>query len=182
MCRSDDSRSYRDPKGSAIESRPSRPPVSDARLSPRQRGISAGGVLLILGGLLWLALNNPLSHSFLPRCPTEQYAGFYCPGCGATRATHHLLQGRPGTAMGYNPLLVVVGAPLILFTLVSLGCQAATGRRQRFPSLPGFVGWAAVVGLIGFSAARNLPGEAFEALRPTPVEADREAVQGEADK
>ncbi|MEM9414920.1 MAG: DUF2752 domain-containing protein [Planctomycetota bacterium] len=114
----------------------------------------------------------------MPRCPTEQFGGVYCPGCGATRATHHLLQGRFAVAMGYNPLLVIAGAPLILYTLVSWGYHAATGRRFKRLVMPGFVGWLMLVVLVGYAVARNLPGEAFEGLRPTPVEVDRARVRG----
>lgn len=182
MSRPDEARSYLDQSGAAIDPHAGTSTGgadTDGRLSQTQRLLSAGCLVLILSGLAWLAFNNPLAHSFLPRCPTEQYAGFYCTGCGATRATHHLLQGRPTTAMAYNPLLVIAGTPLILLTLASLGYQAATGRRSRRPSLPAFVGWSALVIMIGFGVARNLPGEVFEKLRPTPAEADRAALQGE---
>ncbi|XAM00978.1 DUF2752 domain-containing protein [Phycisphaeraceae bacterium D3-23] len=158
------------------------PPDSAARDAPRlatgQRWVALGLGVGALAAMAWLGLNNPLEHSFLPRCPTEQFAGVYCPGCGATRATHHMLQGRPVVAMGYNPLLVILGTPLILWTLVSLGYQAATGRRVRRWQMPGYVGWGALVVLVGFAVLRNLPGEAFEGLRPTPVEVDRARARG----
>lgn len=150
------------------------------RLTRRERLIALGMLVAGLAALTWLAFNNPLGQSVLPRCPTEQYAGVYCPGCGATRATHHLLQGRAGTAMGYNPLLVVVGVPVVLYTLASLGYQAAAGRRFRRWALPGYVGWAAVVVVVGFLVVRNLPGERFDALRPTPVEVDQARFDAQA--
>lgn len=34
---------------------------------------------------------NPSNVNFLPKCPLYITTGFYCPGCGSQRATHHLL-------------------------------------------------------------------------------------------
>jgi len=150
------------------------------RLDTRERLIALGMLVAGVAALTWLAFNNPLGQSILPRCPTEQYGGFYCPGCGATRATHHLLQGRPGTAMGYNPLLVLIGAPVVLYTLASLGYQAASGRRFRRWPLPSYVGWVAVVVTVTFMVVRNLPGERFDGLRPTPVEVDQARFDAQA--
>ena len=141
------------------------------------RYVSAAVLLVALIGLTYLAFNNPLNQPVLPRCPTEQFAGVYCPGCGATRATHHLLQGRPAIAWGYNSLFVILGVPLILWSLITLGYHVITGRRIRRPNLPPAVGWGVLVVMLGYAVVRNLPGERFDALRPTAVEQDRTELQ-----
>lgn len=49
--------------------------------------------ILILGVallILYYAI-NPSTVNFLPKCPLYLTTGFYCPGCGSQRATHHLL-------------------------------------------------------------------------------------------
>jgi hypothetical protein len=147
------------------------PAPAPTRREPTAHRLVSGGVLLVaMLGLGFVAFNNPVDQAVLPRCPTEQFLGVYCPGCGATRATHHLLQGRPGTSWGYNPLFVVLGVPLIVWTLVALACHACTGRRFRRMRLPAAVGWGVLVLMLGYSVARNLPGERFEPLRPSAVE------------
>jgi len=92
--------------------------------------------------------------------------GYYCPGCGATRATHHLLHGRLLKALDENALWVL-SLPLVLYGAASEVRRAWCGRplpgdiaRQRWLIL----GFGAVVVLFGL--LRNLPGEPFEWLAP----------------
>lgn len=37
----------------------------------------------------------------------RQLTGFYCPGCGATRALHEILNGNVQAAFEFNPLVVI---------------------------------------------------------------------------
>ena len=37
----------------------------------------------------------------------RELTGFYCPGCGATRALHELLHGNIQSALTLNPLLII---------------------------------------------------------------------------
>ncbi len=164
-------RSYRGGARSAITMSATPTAPEPIRREPNaHRLISAGVLLVALAGLVFVTFNNPVDQTVLPRCPTEQYLGVYCPGCGATRATHHLLQGRPGAAWGYNPLFVVLGVPLIVWTLVALAYHACTGRRVRRMRLPAAVGWGVLVLMLGYAVLRNLPGERFDPLRPSAVE------------
>lgn len=161
--------------GHASEDARTAHPGASAGLWPRLR---SAALLVVVGtGLAWLALNHPLASDLTPRCPTEQFMGFYCPGCGSTRATHHLLNARPGVAMSYNPALVLVGLPLGAWYLARTGIFVATGRRLKIPGIPGWAGWAALVLLLSFTLARNLPMTWAQALRPTPVEQDRALYQ-----
>lgn len=163
--------SYSDPSDSAT------PPRADPRQSVRHRFRSAVILVGVLFALGWLAINNPLSHSYLPRCPTEQLMGFYCPGCGSTRATHHLLNARLGVAMRYNPLMVIVGVPLALWYLLRTSVFVATGNQLKIPGIPSKIGWAALILVVVYTAVRNFPGDFPERLRPTPTDEDRANYQ-----
>lgn len=74
-------------------------------------------VLLAISGVLWLYYTYNPSDGFFPRCPTNQYLGFLCPGCGSQRAVHQLLHANIGEAFKANPLLVA-SLPYLLVALV----------------------------------------------------------------
>jgi hypothetical protein len=50
---------------------------------------------------------NPADWN-LPLCGFHVMTGLYCPGCGATRATHELLHGRVLAALHQNALWVTL--------------------------------------------------------------------------
>lgn len=39
-------------------------------------------------------------------CMIHRMTGYYCPGCGGTRATYALLQGKIITSLYYHPIVV----------------------------------------------------------------------------
>lgn len=131
-----------------------RPPRADPP-SPIVRLLSALGLGLLVSIVVLLALRHPSELSFAPVCPWRALTGLRCAGCGLTRATHHLLQGRLGAALELNPLIVVV--PFLFIGLgVFLAIGVARGRLPRLRELPLWVGWALFVGLAGFWGARTV--------------------------
>ncbi|WP_417428657.1 DUF2752 domain-containing protein [Halpernia sp.] len=50
---------------------------------------------------------NPLSNSFLIKCPFKTVTGLDCPGCGSQRAIHEILHGNFKQAFSYNPLFII---------------------------------------------------------------------------
>ena len=61
-----------------------------------------------IAGLVWLYYTyNPSGNNLFPRCPSNQFLGIICPGCGSQRAIHQLLHFNIGGAFRANPLLVV---------------------------------------------------------------------------
>ena len=114
---------------------------------------------------VYVAVNNPAgSGVHFPACPLYAMTGFYCPGCGLTRATHAFLRGQIGAAFGFNLFFPVFLAAIVIGWFAWL--RKALGRAPirwlvRLPA------WLPVVGsvtLIAFGVLRNLPG--LRALAP----------------
>ncbi|MCC7491894.1 MAG: DUF2752 domain-containing protein [Fimbriimonadaceae bacterium] len=110
--------------------------------------------LLATGGLLWLAGHPPQDYGLLS-CSFHALSGYYCPGCGAGRATYALLHGRLDLAWACHPLLLVA-LPWLALLAWRLGRELWTGQPDRpfrwrhWPAL--------TVGLIlTIWLARNLP-------------------------
>ena len=93
----------------------------------------------------------PTAYSFYPTCPFRLLTGLQCPGCGTTRAVHHLLHGRVEEAFRLNPMLFVLMA-------VALCAVPAIvrGEQPRFLSQPWFA-WGAFFVLTGYWIIRNTP-------------------------
>ena len=105
---------------------------------------------------------DPSDGPGLVPCPFRATTGLWCPGCGLTRATHHLFHGDVGDALRYNllivPLLVVIGLSWATWL------AATTGHRVPGPAVRGpvrqLVAWGAVAVAVVFAVVRNLPGVA----------------------
>jgi uncharacterized membrane protein YhhN len=92
-------------------------------------------------------------------CPFHAVTGWWCPGCGMTRATYELVTGHPMSALGDNllwPLAAVVVGWLVLSWM-----WPRLPRPTRVP-VGAWFGIALVT--LAFGALRNLP--AFAALAP----------------
>ena len=102
-------------------------------------------------------MNDPSEGgTFLP-CPFRTLTGWWCPGCGLTRATHHLFRGDLVQALRYNVFVVVVLAALA--TTWAVWIIASTGRSVgRMLAPPNWMPVVAVVTLVTFAVVRNLPG------------------------
>jgi len=116
------------------------------------------GVLAPLGyGAFALYHQGPRGVSWLPECMFHRMTGWYCAGCGMTRASYCLMHLRFGAAFRYNPLGV------ILLPLVALGmtCEVAgwvLGRKDFIRLKLGARGaLVLLVILLVFFVARNLP-------------------------
>ena len=93
----------------------------------------------------------PTANRFYPQCPFRMLTGFDCPGCGTTRALHHLLHGRVEEAFRLNPMLFLLLA-VFLFALPSI----LRGRQPEFLMKPWFA-WTAFFVLTGYWVVRNTP-------------------------
>ena len=119
----------------------------------------AGGGLLL--GCLALRAVDPTGGPTI--CPFKAWTGLDCPGCGATRAAHQLLNGHIGAALDLN-VLFVVAAPFLAWWAVARLTRSFGGPRWPVPRVS--VQWlrVAAVVLIAFGVVRNLPMEPFHWL------------------
>lgn len=72
------------------------------------------GLGLLLWGILYFSKVDLYGILSLNRCSFRYATGFYCPGCGGTRAVLSLLQGRLGQSFFYHPLV-----PYVFFSSVA---------------------------------------------------------------
>ncbi|HVU26723.1 MAG TPA: DUF2752 domain-containing protein [Verrucomicrobiae bacterium] len=123
-------------------------------------GIVFGSV--ILGASVMLYFFNPGTHHFFPTCTFHQLTGFYCPGCGATRATYQLLHGNLLNALHDNALYV-----LVLFMVALRGIWFLKRKMCNQPIgffIPPLALWIFLAAALIFAVLRNLP--AFSFLAP----------------
>ncbi|MDW3213524.1 MAG: DUF2752 domain-containing protein [Ilumatobacteraceae bacterium] len=111
----------------------------------------------LLAGAGYVAANDPSEGGVFLPCPFRTLTGWWCPGCGLTRATHHLLRGDIVQALRFHLFVVVVLAAIVAAWAVWL--VASTGRSVgRAMSPPAWIPVAFVLTLVAFAVVRNLPG------------------------
>lgn len=124
-------------------------------------GLGSGVVLL---GVFLLLRYDPVDAAFFPKCVLHSWTGLHCPGCGATRAMHALVHGRPLEAVRFNPLLVV-GGPII-----AMGIWLQHRRQRKgLPTSALFSKTVAII-VLSYFAARNLPTPQTSWLAPQPTQ------------
>jgi hypothetical protein len=132
------------------------------------RWIIALGACACAAAGSYVALVDPAAGGY-PRCLLYEATGYYCAGCGATRALHALMHGRLLLALHDN-LLFVTLLPVVL--ALALRTAVPAWRENRWPAAQldqrSFVRRTFTLLAIGlvFMAARNLPGAPFDLLRP----------------
>ncbi|MFK7990721.1 MAG: DUF2752 domain-containing protein [Sandaracinaceae bacterium] len=106
----------------------------------------------------------------VPICPTKNFLGIPCPGCGMTRATEAMLTGDLMGVLRYHPLAPIV-TPIVVYSairtlLISAGGIPVTSKDplSRFPK---WFWTLLLVSVVGLWVARF--AGAFGGL-PDPVE------------
>ena len=120
-------------------------------------------VFVAVVGLLFAV--DPEQAWYLPPCLFHRLTGWYCPGCGMTRALHALLHGHLGVALRDNALVTVAvpaGIAWGLWQLRALGTGLA-GRHWTWR--PAWIWWLLIL-LGAFGILRNLPWYPFTLLTP----------------
>jgi hypothetical protein len=101
--------------------------------------------VLVLGGLVFIGLNDPEGWNLPLFCPFHSLTGLLCPGCGSMRALHDLMNLRIGEAVRHNAF----SAGLVAFLPAMLAV-----RRLKGPSP--WQGILLAVALGAFWVLRNL--------------------------
>jgi len=69
-------------------------------------GIVVGVILILIGVLTYTTKFN--LGDIVPPCNLRTLTGFYCPGCGGTRAVLALIHGHPIRSFLYHPIVLIV--------------------------------------------------------------------------
>jgi hypothetical protein len=109
--------------------------------APRWAAITSAA-LAAAAGLALVYRFDPAGVHFFPPCLFHALTGLNCPGCGSTRALHHLLHGDIGGALRLNPMLFAL-PPFVL-----------ASRSRRFITST-VVGWTAAAMLLAWWIVRN---------------------------
>jgi hypothetical protein len=132
-----------------------------ATLSAGKPVILAG---LIAAVMLAAHLRPPVPGAY-PACLVKTLTGFYCPGCGGTRALYLLGVGNVAGAAGQNLLVVLAAAGSVVWLAVRLTLR----RAIRFGAVAAGL---LVLLVVAFAFARNTA--AFSWLAPVPLERSSE--------
>ena len=114
-------------------------------------------VTLLMAGLV-LGLTADYWTKLVPECFIYKTTGFYCPGCGGTRAAVFLLKGRIFTSFKYNPGVI------ILAVIIGLGLVEKIFNKKILPRALAF--WVVlIIVLFGYYILRNFTWS-LSALQP----------------
>jgi hypothetical protein len=95
-------------------------------------------------GLVLVYRFDPARVHVFPPCLFHLATGLQCPGCGSTRALHHLLHGDVAGAFRLNPLLLAVPPFAVAARWRRIGASRA-------------VGWTALTVILAWWVVRNTP-------------------------
>jgi disulfide bond formation protein DsbB len=130
-----------------------------------ERRLAFVGAIVLSAMVVAVSLGTPGHGSLLPPCPLHALTGFFCPGCGTTRALYYLVHGHPLKALAENALSM----SLLPFILSDLGATIT----RRWPTLGSRLRpwsmWVLIAVVILFAVLRNLPMAPFTHLAPTDI-------------
>ncbi len=144
------------------------PPVPATGPRPRRSWIVAAVALGVLLAGWFLHEVEPKGQAFFPQCQFHRVTGLQCPGCGSTRALHHLLNGSITDALRSNAMLIAL---LPVGMVVGVRGFRSWWRGGEFlPFIGGRLVWWGVGVMLAFFVLRNIPARPFTFLNP-PVAA-----------
>ncbi len=144
------------------------PTSRDRRAAVKHRLAALALLMAMVAVLALLTWRDPRGYGLGPMCPSLRFAGLHCPGCGSMRATHDLMHGRFASAFRNNPALLLLGVPAAAWLAASMIAIVTRGRRMHTRT-PVWLGYVIAALLVAWGVARNLPGGAFDSLRPPPT-------------
>ncbi len=121
--------------------------------------------LALLPCLALVYVRNPAEPGLYPPCVFYALTGLHCPGCGTLRCLHQLLHGNLITAVGYNPLTLLV-LPVMGYAFLAALLDTVWGKRLPTVFLKPALIWGLLVVVITFWGLRNLPVYPFTILAP----------------
>lgn len=112
----------------------------------------------VLKAAIPLAILLALILSDIPLCPSKNFFGIPCPGCGLTRATEAMVMGDFATMLLMHPLAPII-TPLAIYTvgrtlLVSAGLISGRSKDWLVAYLPKAIWPILAVAVLGLWIAR----------------------------
>lgn len=120
--------------------------------------------VVAVGGAAILRQHDPVEASWYPVCIFHELTNLHCPGCGATRAMHALLNGRFLEAICWNPCLVLAGPPI-----AGILWWRARQERQGVPTAT-YLPWVLLVVVLTYAILRNVPTPERSWLAPQSLD------------
>ena len=112
----------------------------------------------VLGGAaaLFLFVVEPTRSGLYPPCFFHTLTGLYCPGCGSARALHQLLHGHVASAFALNPAATLF-VPVLGYAYMASAARVLRGRPRRAVLVSQGWIWMALVSVVAYWVARNIP-------------------------
>lgn len=109
-----------------------------------------------ISGMIILYRFYPIARKWFPKCPSYEFFGLYCSGCGNTRALYYFLHGE--FCSGFRNNIMLLPTLILAFAL----CWK-----------PKNVSWSWIINIylavsILYTILRNLPWYPFTLLAPVP--------------
>ncbi len=129
--------------------------------------IAIGTGLALPFGIYVLYRFPPATAGFYPPCPLYWITNgrINCPGCGATRGLHALLNGSLEQAFAYNALFILF-LPILLYYFFRLWYGMLTDRSLPPDRVPRWALLSMFAVIFLFGILRNLPFQPFQWLAP----------------
>ena len=109
----------------------------------------------LVAGTAYVVANDPSDGgTFLP-CPFRALTGWWCPGCGVTRAIHHLFRGEIVQALRFNLFVIVILAALVATWSAWTAHAAGKNVTRIVTCIPVWLQVAAGAALLVFAVVRN---------------------------
>ena len=120
---------------------------------PRRGPSLTTGLLTAMIGLAFVL--PPGFESPIPTCFGYWWTGIPCPLCGMSRAMIHAAHGQFGDALRFHPAVLTIFPALAMGLIASIR-RDITGKDpgSAWRSVTNVVGWASLLFIIGFGAAR----------------------------
>ncbi len=99
---------------------------------------------------------DPMTVSWLPRCPVRLVTGWSCPGCGSQRLLHALLHGDIAGAWHANPFLLLCLPGILFLGWLELARRRHPELYMRVYSTPFIISTG--VALVAWGIGRNIIG------------------------
>ena len=127
--------------------------------------IIIGIPVILVAGAVSLFFFDPSKYIFFPKCAFNIATGYFCPGCGSSRALYQLTHGNVLEALRLNPGVIF----LLVMGVIDFGRYIRSVKFSQpfytlFANLWLVIGL--VVGMFLYAVARNLPWTPFTGLAP----------------